>query len=191
MKRIIALLLLTFLIVSVGACGDSNTQTFTQDEFSITLSQDYGLVPHISYFVSYETADKKAVLVTKNKKNIVEEVAGKTDISLMEYANLVIETNRKGENLQKKDGMIYYTYTDNAGYIYLATVHESSEAFWLVQFVCETEEYDDMKDTFFGYAKSVSIKEKQKRSADNADLFIYELNLLSITLPVPQGEYFQ
>ncbi len=159
MKRIVALLFLTVLLFSVCACGKSNAKTFTQDEFSITLSEDYGMVPHVSYFVSYETADKKAVLVTKDRKFIVEDIAGKTDISHMEYANLVIETNRKGENPKEQDGITYYTYTDNAGYIYLATVHESNEAFWLVQFVCEAQEYDDMKDTFFTYAKSVSIKE--------------------------------
>ena len=159
MKRIVALLLLSALLFSICACQDSNAKTFTQDEFSITLSEDYGMVPHVSYFVSYETADKKAVLVTKDKKFIVEDIAGKANVSHMEYANLVIETNRKGENLKEQDGMVCYTYTDNAGYVYLATIHESKEAFWLVQFVCEAAEYDDMKDTFFTYAKSVSIKE--------------------------------
>ena len=162
MKRTVALLLLTVLLFSVCACGKSNTKTLTQDEFSITLSDDYGMVPHISYFVSYETADKKAVLVTRNKKDIVEEVAGKPDISLLEYANLVIQTNRKGEDPKTKDGVTYYTYTshtDGVDYTYLATVHKSENAFWLVQFVCETKEYNDMEDTFFGYAKSVSIKE--------------------------------
>ena len=98
MKRTIALLLLTVIFFSVCACKDSDTKTFTQDEFSITLSEDYGLVPHISYFVSYETADKKAVLVSKNRKDIVEEIAGKANLTLLDYANLVIETNHKGEN---------------------------------------------------------------------------------------------
>ena len=104
--------------------------------------------------------DKKAVLVSQNRKDIVEEIAGKTNLSLLDYANLVIETNHKGENPKEKDGIIYYTYKDNAGYTYLATVHKSENAFWLVQFVCQTAEYDDMKDTFFSYAKSVSINKK-------------------------------
>ena len=159
MKRIVALVLVTLLLISVCACEDSGAKTFTQDEFSITLSEDYGMVPHVSYFVSYETADKKAVLVTKDRKFIVEDIAGKTNLSLLEYANLVIETNRKGNDPNETDGVIWYTYTDNAGFTYLATVHKSQEAFWLVQFVCETTEFDDLKDTFFTYAKSVSIKE--------------------------------
>lgn len=162
MKRTVALLLLAITLFSVCSCRDSNDKTFTQDEFSITLSEDYGLVPRVSYFVSYETADKRAVLVTRNKKETVEEVAGKTDLSIMEYATLVITINQKGENPHTKDGLTYYTYTsltDGIHYTYLVTVHKSSDAFWLVQFVCETKEYNDMKDTFFRYAKSVSFDE--------------------------------
>lgn len=159
MKRIIALSILAVLLFSFCACEASNEKTFVQDEFSITLTEDYGLVPHISYFVSYETADKKAVLVSKNSKEIVEDVANKTNLSLMEYANLVIETNQKGENLAEQDGLVYYTYTDTVGYTYFATVHESNEAFWLVQFVCESTKYNDMKEQFLTFAQSVVINE--------------------------------
>ena len=164
-KIVVTLLLATLLITSFVSCGKSentNETTFTLDEFSIKLSNDYGMTPHVSFFVSYETADRQAVLVTRNRIELVEEAAQKTNLSLLEYANLVIQINGKGSNPKSNDDFVYYTYatyTDNTHYTYLATVHKSENAYWLVQFVCESDKYEDNQDTYFRYARSIHFNE--------------------------------
>jgi hypothetical protein len=160
--------LLAITLISAFGCGEAAKKaTFSLDEFSITLTDEYGLTPHVSYFVSYETADKRAVLVTRDKKEVVEGIAGKNDLSCKEYADLVIATNKKGSDPKEKDGIVYYTYetlTDGIHYTYLATAHKSENAYWLVQFVCEKKEYNDRKDDFFRYAKSVKFNENYEKA---------------------------
>ena len=40
---------------------------------------------------------------------------------------------------------------------YLAVTYKSGSAFWLVQFACKSDDYDQTKDRFFGYADSVAF----------------------------------
>ena len=162
MKRTTAFLLLLVLLFSLSSCKSQKDQIFTQSEFSITLTEEYNLTPNAACFVSYETKNQKAVQVIKDRKFIVEDIAGKTNVSLTEYAALVIATNQHQKEAVSQNGIVCYTYTVwNSGveYTHLATVHESKEAFWLVTFVCPTQEFSKNEAEFFRFAQSVSIKE--------------------------------
>ena len=61
-----------------------------------------------------------------------------------------------------EDGVTYLEYTaesDGDTFKYFAAVFKGSDAFWLVQFACDVEEYDGYKSYFISWAKTVEFAE--------------------------------
>lgn len=160
MKLFRSLLATTFAILmlfSLSACGDD---VYTVKELSITLPNDFVEMPSISFTACFETVDEddsEAVLIIREKEETVFKVAGKTDVSVEEYAALVIKANGMGFKPSQKDGIVYYTYEKN-DLFYLVTLHRSEDCYWLVQFVTPSKGLGST-DKYFKYAKSITFNE--------------------------------
>ena len=74
--------------------------------------------------------------------------------------NVIVDTEGNSV-LFEEDGVEYYEYTDfdllSDSYKYLSTAYESDDAFWLVQFCCDVDDYDSNKADFIKWAKTVSF----------------------------------
>ena len=83
------------------------------------------------------------------------------DSTPLDYANAVIKANELSESTaEERDGMVCFTYTAKSGlktYSYLATVHKSEDAFWLIQFSSSDKKFEEKEPTFLSYAKSIVL----------------------------------
>ncbi len=161
--RLLAILILFSLFTTLFSACEEGVMTVSTKELSITIADDFQQTPHIYYVASYEKENGDAVLIVRESKAVVEDVAGHADVTREEYAALLISSNKKGSDPREEDGILYYTYTaaDDSGvdYTYLSTVFTSENAFWMVQFVTKTANFNDRFDTFMTYAGSVSFNE--------------------------------
>ena len=164
MTAVVALILTAILLaVLTSACGtpgDAKDKVFTYEEMSLTLTEAFAENKVEGYSVAYASSEV-AVFVLKEPKELFD------DISFDEYVDGVRAANEgRGftdlSNTEKQNGLVYFDYRftnpeQNIEYRYFTTLHESADAFWLVQFVSMTKLYDQYADTFVKWAKTITF----------------------------------
>ena len=161
MKRISVALLTLMLACSLLLCGCSlfaeKEQTFTAGELTLTLTNRFFESEYEGYDVVF---DSSKVAVFALKEEFTDEFGAEK--TLNDYAELVIAANEmKDVTVQTKDGLTYFNYksdVDGDEYTYYAFVYKTDDAFWMVQFACDSKSADKQVDNFFKYAKSVSFQ---------------------------------
>ncbi len=164
MKHLIkSLIALTLLLCMLLCSCSAKPKLFECEELQMELTNRFREVEQTGCTALYSTNSEVAVL----KKEPFASLAstGLTESStLTEYAETVILANELSDTeISEKDGVIYFTYestVDKKTYSYLATVHKSDEAFWLIQFSCLQKKYAEKEATFFAYAESVRFSEE-------------------------------
>ena len=81
-------------------------------------------------------------------------------MTLNEYAKLVITANSLTATAAEEDGLVYFTYeksNNGKDYKYYATVFKGTDAYWLIQFACEVDDFDKFLPDFQKWAKSVKF----------------------------------
>ncbi len=162
MKRIALVMAALLLVLSFASCGLlGGEKTFTVDGLTITikgmfseqneLNKDYDLI-----LISPEAG----VMILKETFAEFEEVGLDTDMSVKEYASIVMKGNQLTGSPIEEDGLTYFTYTaesDGQEFTYMGFCYRGTDAYWLVQAYCNTSEYETMKPDFITWAKSVTI----------------------------------
>ena len=163
MSRFTKILVCVILVVGC-LCGCSKIDTLTEDQtltfmdLSITLPgyfedrlhSDYTAKDTFMYGV-YEIT----VTGVREDKTLFDQVP-----TLEEYGNLLISGNNLSATLQQEDGLTTFTFSLMDGknsFTHLAAIYEGTGAFWLVQFSCRTENFDDSRESFLTYLKSVTV----------------------------------
>ena len=161
MKKIALLMAVLMLTLSLASCGLMGPKTFTKDGISITvkgffteqngLNEEYNLIlisPDAGVMILKETFDSFA------------SVALDTNMSVKEYAKIVMSGNSLKGDPTEEDGTTYFTYTedvDGTEFTYMGFCYRGTDAYWLVQIYCPTEDYMDKKPEMMEWAKSVSF----------------------------------
>ena len=161
MKRIAILMAVLMLTLSLASCGLMGEKTFTKDGISITvkgffteqneLNEEYDLIlisPDAGIMILKETFDEFA------------SVALDTNMSVKEYAKIVMTGNTLEGDPIEEDGMTYFVYTedvDGTEFTYMGFCYRGTDAYWLVQIYCPTEDYETKKPEMMEWAKSVSF----------------------------------
>ena len=147
-------LALVFLMVFTACDLFKSEKTFSKSGYQITLDDSFTEKEYVSMTGYYEST-KMIVTVLKEEFTLFEGYDVET---LKEYAELVIEANGMSNiTPSESNGTVFFEYEKNLNgkdYKYYATVHKSSDAFWLVQFGCEAKNYDDLKSDMEKYAAS-------------------------------------
>ena len=169
MKRLTAILLVLLITVTAASCSitrvespkDADAKTFTYEELSITLTSAFEESEYEGYSVVYDS-DEAAVFVLKEATDILGR-----EITFDEYLDLVMQANENRgfvdmTDIEERDGLTCFDYRftnsdQNVEYHFLTTLHESDEAFWLIQFVAPSELYNDYLDTFVKWAKTITF----------------------------------
>lgn len=155
------LFLLATLLLPMVSCDDN---VFEVREMRIKLTDEFSESLRIAFTAAYESYDM-AVLVIREDNKVVEEAAKAADIPLTQYAQMIIDNgdDLKGNTtIVEEEGLTTFTYTnteDKIDYTYYATVFSSEEAYWLVQFVVKTEQFEAEKPNILTYAKSIHFDE--------------------------------
>ena len=159
-----AKILVCVLLVVCCLCGCAKIDTLTEDQtltfmdltitlpgyFEDRLHKDYTAKDTFMYGV-YEIT----VTGVREDKALFDEVP-----KLEEYGNLLITNNNLTSTLQQEEGLTTFTFSlmdGKTSFTHLAAIYEGSESFWLVQISCKTENFEDSRESFLTYLKSVTV----------------------------------
>jgi len=163
MKKILSALLLVVLTLSaLTSCASAKPKekVFSIEGMKITLTDEFVEKQHVSYTAYYETS-KALVVAIQEEFSMLSSLGIDTNISLKEYAELVISSNKLSNiEVKESDGLVCFEHEkelSGKNYVYFSTVYKANDAFWLFQFACEKSEYDSMKNDFIKWAKSVEV----------------------------------
>ena len=163
-KKIVVSLACLLLCVCMAffSCGllKGTDKEFSAAGMTITLTSAFAeqdIVSQTAYYVSLSS------IVTALKEDFtLYNAAGIGDKTLTEYAQLVITANSLTAAVEEKDGLTYFTYEktlNSKDYKYLACVFKATDAYWLIQFACEKDNYDKNEAQFKKWAKTVTFTE--------------------------------
>ena len=127
----------------------------------ITLSKDYQKATLANATWYYTSPDGIAMGVRSSKEDI--EKSGLEANSAQDYAEAYIRANNipGSPKVNSKDNYLYFEYNrkvSGTDYSYLTCVFDNNDEFWLVNFACYKELYNEYKNDFFESADSVVFK---------------------------------
>lgn len=131
-------------------------QDFTVDNMTITLNSEFREADYEGFTKCYESYNMGVSVL----KESFSQYPILEDYTLEEYGDAVMWANGLTDSsLTPYADFMYFTYTstDDAGntFGYLATVHQSNDAFWLIQFSTMEEKYPDYESQFLQWAETV------------------------------------
>jgi len=155
-------ILVLIIAAIVGfAIGKSRThivrpQDFTVDTMTITLTNSFRQAEIEGFTQCFESPIVGVAIL----KEEFSQYPGLEDYTLSEYGDAVIRNNALSDStLTPYEDFMYFTYTssgeDGTTYGYFATVHKSSDAFWLIQFSTAADYFSSSENQFLQWAGSV------------------------------------
>ena len=156
-RALLSMAALLFLIFACACSAEPGKKTFTVEEMSITLTDAFAEKPMLAQTACYET-DDAMVTVLKDRGASFDP-----EMTLTEYAESVILLNKLDQVnafVQTDGNLVYFTFEQEVldkDCSFMAFVYQNGETFWMIQFVCETDDAEEMTPVFFEYARSVAF----------------------------------
>lgn len=146
---------------SIASAKKAEPKVFSEEGLQITLTDEFVQVDPNGYTVCYST-NKAVVLALKEEFFVME---GLEDYSLEEYGKLVLENNQadSGIKVQTADGLTYFEYiyedeSTKVNYYYFCVVCKGTDAFWIVHFVSNLQDYGTLRPNFIQWAKTIEVQ---------------------------------
>lgn len=154
-------LVFTLLLSSLTGCiFAAKEKTFEKAGMTITLTSLF-VEKNVASSAAYYESRSSIVSVIKEEFYLFEQLGYVIEnLTLDDYAELVIENNHLNASIEKRDGLVSFTFQKQANgkdFSYFAVVFKSSDAFWLFQFGCETKNFDTSLSQFIKWAKTVIV----------------------------------
>jgi len=156
-RKLSVLFMTVILAVSFFGCSLFKEKTFTKEGMSITLTGQFVEKEYVTQTVCY-VSSKMVVTALKEEFTML---AGLEGWSLTEYASRTIASNKLSCGSYAAKGYVYFVFEKEVSgkdYTYYAACYKSTDAFWLIQFGCETKNYEDLLDTMIKYAETVTFE---------------------------------
>lgn len=166
MKKVVFCLVAFLLVTALLACGDylvsdDPAKTFTEEiGFSITLTEAFSKYDMDGCTLCYDSS-QVAVFCIQNKLSDYPEMA---KISFEEYVADVMKKNadKKFTRQFEIDGIACVEYeaddlTQEKTWYFLTAIMDSGDAYWLVQFMCESGYRDALSPAFETWLSSISF----------------------------------
>jgi hypothetical protein len=178
MKRLLSALTVILTLTILSACGGNDrpaaAKSFTRDGMSITLTanfSEYRGEEARRFNAAYMSEkDKVVIMILKEDMGMFRAAGVSTEISLTEYAQLVIDASPHTTRVVERDGLTTFTYTNNNNR-YFSVVFRCDDAYWLVQFSAAVSDFDRNMDNFIKWAKTARFTPTQAwRDAVNEQL---------------------
>lgn len=137
-----------------SAKQESLKKTFVESGLSITLDRGFTERYSSDSYACLASADI-SVFIFKENKSVFDDPG----MSAEEYAGLLMEENSLELNTEDSGGILNFRYdkdTDDGSATCFSYIYESADAFWLVQFACDSKNADDFEPYIDQYAASVS-----------------------------------
>ncbi len=161
MKKIFKILVILSLLIFTTACNLSTEETFIEDNFKITLTDNFYKKDNLNSTYYYESTDV-GVLATFEDFESLEIVNINSNSSLEEYLKVVEYANGGNYDSKKsKNGKYYYfDYTaavSGKEFYYISAVYKCKTGFWLVTSFCENKNKDELKPVLLKYLNTVEV----------------------------------
>lgn len=162
-KAGICLVILAAAAMLFCSCSPKKV-TFYKDGMSITLTDEFTEGKYYD-MTAYYDSENATVSAFKEEFSLLEEKGESSDMSLHEYAELLMKSAEIDAEIENKDGLTYFIYEKTIDfelykikYVYFSVIYKSSDAFWLFQFACEKDLYEDCCKEFVKWAQSVKFR---------------------------------
>lgn len=141
----------------LNVATSNGPKEFSGSGMTITLTKAFEEVEYQGFTQCYESREA-VVFMLKEEFSLVP---GLEDYTLEDYADLVLSSNSIDAEVKTENGVMYFTYTsapDGTTFYYMATLHKSSDAFWLIQFATPESMKDEYHSLFLEWAASVEFE---------------------------------
>ena len=161
MKKAFKILIILSLLVFTAACDLSTEETFTEDNFKITLTDDFYKKDNLSSTYYYESTDVGVTAIFEDFESL-EEVNINSDSSLEDYLKVVEYANDEEYDSKKSENGKYYYFDYTASvsgkeFYYISAVYKGKTGFWLVTSFCEDKNKDELKPVLLKYLNTVEV----------------------------------
>ena len=156
--RLLSLCLIACLMLT--ACGRTKTKTYTCEGLTIKVPANYKekTGEEAEAYTFALSNNKTTVMGLREEKAILESMG--YNLTLEDYAELIQSANANRPMSVSTYNDQYMILLDNEikgiPYKYLASVYESEDAFWLIQFACRESDYEKYRGDFFEHLLSVN-----------------------------------
>ena len=156
-KHSMFVILLCAVLLFTCSCGVVNTEpkTFSKSGMTIELTNAFSEKEVVSYTATYQSMD---IIVLALKEEFT--LFGTDTMTLNEYAQLVLDANLLEAEIITEDSITYFEYArevNGKNLSYLSCVYRGTDAYWLIQFSCDTSNYTKLKETMLQYAATVQV----------------------------------
>lgn len=163
MNKHVSLLIVLLLCASI-LCGCSEKTTsvsHTYQDLSLTIPSDFidlsseEVAEGLDFIFG---RDPIAINGLREEKAAFEAYG--LELTLEDYATLIILSNGVSVTPEEKDGYLTFTYekvSNGVNYTYVVTLWETAGAFWTVQAYCATKNYQTAKTEIWEILNSVKI----------------------------------
>lgn len=165
MKRTIALLLACLTLFTLASCNllqelkpyEAEDKIFEKAGLTITLTEAFNEGSAEGYTACYESLFATVFVL----KEPFDSFEGFEDYTIKDYERLILEANASKNPVSSElEGMpvmeyAFYNKDVDVDYRYYAVMLKGADAFFMVQFACAEEYYEEFKPHFEEWAKSV------------------------------------
>jgi len=130
---------------------------FSAGGITITLTTAFKEEPIPGYVLSCSSA-QAAVSAYKETFNSIEKAGDSSDITLEEYAKFLMEMAEIRSTVRELEGFTTFEFTeiDNGdSFTYLVVVLKSHDAFWFIEYLCETSNISRLRPQFLEWSKTI------------------------------------
>lgn len=161
MKKTFKILAIFSLLIFTTACDLSTEEVFTEDNFKITLTDNFYKKDNLSSTYYYESTDV-GVAATFEDFESLEEVNINSSSSLEDYLKVVEYANDEKYDSKKSENGKYYYFDYSASvkgkeFYYISAVYKGKTGFWLVTSYCESKNKDELKPVLLKYLGTVEV----------------------------------
>ena len=164
MKKWLLCLLAVLMVLSIAACNKdtvtASDKVFSSNGMNITLTSAFKESRIDGYTVVYDSPE----IAVFGLREAYADAAQLKDMTLSEYADIIYKNNssKSPKPVSTVDGLtvIEYEFHNeklNKNYSYFTVMFKCDDCFWMVQFTCETKNYEANRPYFINWAKTVTF----------------------------------
>lgn len=162
MKKWLLFCLSLLLVVTVTGCGmfsdpkTADAKDFTLEGLTITLTDAFSDLEVEGATGGYQSRDCALFLI----KEPFDSLKNGEELTLEEYVERVKTKNGLDVEIKTEENLTYFERTasvDGDEFVYYSVMYRAPDAFWLLQFTCETKDYEEYRPYFVNWAKSVTF----------------------------------
>lgn len=153
----------TYFFVT-GMLEEKQVQTYSSSGFTIQLPGDFVEKELLNTTCHYVRNDAMVGAIKEDFETLTTMGIATKDSSLNDYMDVVLKTNKtEVKNVKSsKDGKyLYFSYEETVSgklNYYTAMVFKGSDAFWLVNFACDSKNKEKYKDVFHDWAGTIVVE---------------------------------